>query len=61
MLPDSQQTALILCFYEGLSNREAAEIMGVSVKALESLLMRAKAALRTRVRENTGAEETSNG
>ncbi len=27
-LPESQQTALALCFYEGVSNREAAEIMG---------------------------------
>jgi DNA-directed RNA polymerase specialized sigma24 family protein len=35
-----------LCYYEGLSNREAAETLGVGVKALESLLMRAKAALR---------------
>jgi len=60
-LPDSQQTALTLCFYEGVSNREAAEIMGVSVKALESLLMRAKATLRTRARKNTGTEEALNG
>jgi RNA polymerase sigma-70 factor (ECF subfamily) len=60
-LPDSQQTALTLCFYEGVSNREAAEIMGLSVKALESLLMRAKATLRTRVRKNTGTEEALNG
>jgi RNA polymerase sigma-70 factor (ECF subfamily) len=45
-LPERQKTALNLCFYEGLSNKEAAEIMGVGVKALESLLMRAKAALK---------------
>ena len=45
-LPERQKTALNLCFYEGLSNREAADIMGVSVKALESLLVRAKAALK---------------
>lgn len=55
-LPDSQQTALALCFYEGVSNREAAEIMGVSVKALESLLMRAKNSLRAKLRENAGRE-----
>ena len=46
-LPERQKTALNLCFYEGLSNKEAADIMGVGVKALESLLMRAKAGLRT--------------
>lgn len=45
-LPDRQKAALNLCFYEGLSNKEAAEILGVGVKALESLLMRAKKALR---------------
>lgn len=45
-LPERQKTALNLCFYEGLSNREAADIMGVSVKALESLLVRAKGALK---------------
>lgn len=50
-LPERQRHALILCFYEGLSNREAAEIMGVRVKALESLLMRAKAQLRDTLRE----------
>ncbi len=45
-LPERQKTALNLCFYEGVSNREAADIMGVSVKALESLLVRAKGALK---------------
>jgi RNA polymerase sigma-70 factor (ECF subfamily) len=45
-LPERQATALNLCFYEGLSNAQAAEVMGVKVKALESLLMRAKAGLK---------------
>lgn len=45
-LPPRQRDALNLCFYEGLSNREAAEILGVRVKALESLIMRAKAQLK---------------
>lgn len=45
-LPERQKTALNLCFYEGLSNAEAASAMGVKVKALESLLMRAKAGVR---------------
>jgi RNA polymerase sigma-70 factor, ECF subfamily len=45
-LPERQATALNLCFYEGLSNAEAAEAMGVKVKALESLLMRAKAGMK---------------
>lgn len=45
-LPDRQKAALNLCFYEGLSNKEAAEVLGVGVKGLESLLMRAKKALK---------------
>jgi RNA polymerase sigma-70 factor (ECF subfamily) len=45
-LPERQQLALNLCFYEGLSNQEAAEIMGVNLKALQSLLMRAKMTLK---------------
>lgn len=45
-LPERQRVALNLCFYEGLSNKEAAEVMEVGVKALESLLMRAKAGLK---------------
>lgn len=45
-LPERQKIALNLCFYEGLSNKEAAEILGIGVKALESLLMRAKTTLK---------------
>ncbi|MCB1651772.1 MAG: sigma-70 family RNA polymerase sigma factor [Alphaproteobacteria bacterium] len=45
-LPERQKLALNLCFYEGLSNKEAADVLGVGVKALESLLMRAKAGLK---------------
>ncbi len=45
-LPERQKTALTLCFYEGLSNAEAAKIMDVKVKALESLLIRAKTGLK---------------
>ncbi|MGQ0526899.1 MAG: sigma-70 family RNA polymerase sigma factor [Alphaproteobacteria bacterium] len=45
-LPERQKAALNLCFYEGLSNQEAADILGVGIKALESLLMRAKSNMR---------------
>jgi RNA polymerase sigma-70 factor (ECF subfamily) len=45
-LPDRQRAALNLCFYEGVSNKEAAEILGIGLKAVESLLMRAKTSLR---------------
>ena len=50
-LGETQRIAITLCHYQGLSNIEAAEIMGVSVKALESLLARGRRALRSRLRE----------
>ena len=49
-LPERQRAALNLCFDEGLSNREAAEIMGVNLKALQSLIMRAKTTLKERMK-----------
>jgi RNA polymerase sigma-70 factor (ECF subfamily) len=49
-LPERQQLAINLCFYEGLSNNEAAQIIGVRVKALQSLIMRAKITLRYKVK-----------
>lgn len=52
MLPERQRTALNLCFYEGLSNAEAAGVMGVKIKALESLLIRAKTGLREYLNQN---------
>jgi len=52
LLPERQKTALTLCFYEGLSNAEAADVMGVKLKALESLLMRAKTGLREYLNQN---------
>ena len=45
-LPERQKVALNLCFYEGMSNKDAADILGVGVKALESLIMRAKASVK---------------
>lgn len=48
-LPDRQRTALVLCFYEGMSNKEAAEIMELDVKAVQSLIMRAKFGLREKL------------
>lgn len=45
-LPERQRTALNLCFYEGLSNKDAANIMDVNLKALQSLIMRAKTTLK---------------
>jgi RNA polymerase sigma factor (sigma-70 family) len=46
-LPGKQKTALILNKIEGRSQAEVAEIMGLSVKAVESLVQRAKTNLTT--------------
>lgn len=45
-LPDRQRAAIVLCYWEGETNIAAAEALGISVGALESLLVRAKRALR---------------
>lgn len=44
-LPDRQRAAIVLTYHEGLPNAEAAELLGIGVKALESLLVRARQAL----------------
>lgn len=49
-LPERQRTALVLSYYETLPQAEAAAIMGISEGALESLLSRGRATLRTRLR-----------
>jgi RNA polymerase sigma-70 factor, ECF subfamily len=49
-LPERQRTALNLCFDEGLSNQEAADVMELNLKALQSLIMRAKTTLKERMK-----------
>ena len=53
-LPVNMQTALNLSFFEPVPNREAAEVMGLSVKAFQSLLMRAKRSLKDKVLSEMG-------
>ena len=45
-LPERQRSAFVLCFYEEYSNKEAADMLGISVGAVESLLVRSRRALR---------------
>lgn len=45
-LPDRQRAAIVLTYYEDLPNAEAAEALDMNIKAFESLLLRARAALR---------------
>jgi len=45
-LAERQRSAIVLVYYQGLSNREAAQVLGVEVDALESLLARGRRTLR---------------
>ena len=49
LLPPRQRAALALVYEEGLSGAEAARALGVSIKAIERLLARARADLRERL------------
>ena len=45
-LSDRQRVAIVLTYYEELPNAEAATVLDMNVKAFESLLLRARTALR---------------
>jgi RNA polymerase sigma-70 factor (ECF subfamily) len=45
-LPDRQRAAIVLTYYEECSNGAAAEILDLNIKAFESLLLRARQALK---------------
>ena len=55
-LPARQREAIVLCHYQELGNIEAAGLMGVSVEALESLLSRARRALRGALGDLAGGD-----
>jgi RNA polymerase sigma-70 factor (ECF subfamily) len=55
-LPERQRTALYLYTYQGLTNKEAAETLGISVDALESLLARARRQLRNQLISDSEVE-----
>jgi RNA polymerase sigma-70 factor (ECF subfamily) len=48
-LAPRQREAIVLTYYQEYSNREAADLMGVQVDALESLLARGRRALKARL------------
>jgi RNA polymerase sigma-70 factor (ECF subfamily) len=50
-LPDRQREAIVLVHYQELGNIEAADILQISVEALESLLSRGRRALRASLGE----------
>lgn len=50
-LPEQQKTAFVLSFVEDLKRQEVADVMELSLKAVESLLQRAKANLRNQLED----------
>ncbi|HEX6957422.1 MAG TPA: RNA polymerase sigma factor [Ferrovibrio sp.] len=56
-LPERQRAAIVLCYWEGESNIAAAQALGITVGALESLLVRAKRTLRDELSPVIGAKE----
>lgn len=56
-LPERQRTALTLCHFDGLSNSDAADVLEVTVEALESLLSRARKSLKAALRPLLESEE----
>lgn len=53
-LAPRQREAIVLTYYQELSNREAADLMGIRVDALESLLARGRRALKERLGHGDG-------
>jgi len=52
-LPENQRAALTLAYYQGVSQREGATIMDISESAYESLLVRARKALKIILADET--------
>ncbi|NOS93338.1 MAG: RNA polymerase sigma factor [Cyclobacteriaceae bacterium] len=53
-LPDNQKTAIILTKIEDRAQKEVAEIMQMNVKAIESLLQRAKQTIEKKLKDREG-------
>jgi RNA polymerase sigma-70 factor (ECF subfamily) len=54
-LPGRHRAAIVLCYFEGLSNMVAAQVLELNLKAMESLLFRARRRLREML-EASGVE-----
>ena len=60
-LPPRQRDAILLCNLQGFSNKQAAEILQISVDALESLLSRGRLSLKNKLalkKPQSGARST---
>lgn len=57
-LPDNQRAAIVLTYYEDHANATAAGMLEMNVKGFESLLFRARAALKRALGDDDNAGET---
>ena len=48
-LPDRQKEALVLCYYQEMKMKDAADVLSVSQSALEALLFRARKTLKAKL------------
>lgn len=53
LLPDNQKVAILLSHQQAMSNQQIATVLGQSVRAVESLLARARRTLKNCLRETT--------
>lgn len=60
-LPERQREAIVLQYYQELSNIDAATLMNISVEALESLLSRARRQLRSQLADTPGLARPGRG
>ena len=60
-LPERQREAIVLQYYQELSNIDAAALMNISVEALESLLSRARRQLRSSLADTPGLARPGRG
>ena len=58
-LPEKQRAALVLSYYEELSDKQAADTLGMTLGALQQALFRARQSLRYMIKGN--ALEQKNG
>jgi RNA polymerase sigma-70 factor, ECF subfamily len=55
-LPERQRAAIVLTYYEELSNAETASVLETTISSVESLLIRARRSLRAKLSEKPGEE-----
>lgn len=56
-LPERQKEALVLCYYQEMKAKDAAEILSVTQSALESLLVRARRTLKEKLGKRKGKND----